>query len=576
MNLFKTKALTKIITVVCCLAMLVSLVPASVTATDTTAIDAQVKLITNADNTQDKLRIIVNGESDFTWISVTVYDEEGDLCGAYQDRNIVRNVFDFNLVTPGRAIAVGEDVKVVVSVTRPSGTVLNKTFTVRYWSFAHQQTAISNILNIAVPMTTADAEILSIDTEGDFGLLTNEGKLFVQQTLVDEYASQPQPDPEAFQISADAAIKLGLINSKSGSLIARYIDREKTAIGIDLLPEFAEYTALSTADKNAVNDKLALGTYNTVAEFAEIFQGEVFLHSISKKHKSNVVLFIQANYQRQSNAGNPLTLNFAAYNLLSDIQKDYFSTLITARKYTSIGEFEAEFNAAITAASNYVEPAPTTPTTPAGGGGGSDSIGTVSGGAGSIVVPPIVTPPSAGGFKDIASVPWAAEAIINLAKDGVLNGVDGENFDPEGIVTREQFVKMIIAALKLTGSADVSKFADVVNGEWYAGYISAAIANDIINGTSDGEFGIGNNISRQDMSVIIYRAAEKAGIVLPEVTNDLPSDIDSVADYAKTAVIALYKAGIINGMGDGRFAPAENASRAQAAKIIYGVRGFVK
>ena len=43
----------------------------------------------------------------------------------------------------------------------------------------------------------------------------------------------------------------------------------------------------------------------------------------------------------------------------------------------------------------------------------------------------------------------------------------------------------------------------------------------------------------------------------------------TIPNYAREGVYALAGSGIVNGMGDNKFAPLENATRAQASKIIY-------
>ena len=77
-------------------------------------------------------------------------------------------------------------------------------------------------------------------------------------------------------------------------------------------------------------------------------------------------------------------------------------------------------------------------------------------------------------------------------------------------------------------------------------------------------------MSRQDMAVVIYRTAEKLGL---KISGEAESFADSsdISDYAKDAVKALTAKGIINGMGDGTFAPKATVTRAQAAKVIYGL-----
>ena len=46
-------------------------------------------------------------------------------------------------------------------------------------------------------------------------------------------------------------------------------------------------------------------------------------------------------------------------------------------------------------------------------------------------------------------------------------------------------------------------------------------------------------------------------------------DYDEISDYALDAVVSMAEAGVISGMDTGEFAPKDNATRAQAAVIIY-------
>ena len=78
-------------------------------------------------------------------------------------------------------------------------------------------------------------------------------------------------------------------------------------------------------------------------------------------------------------------------------------------------------------------------------------------------------------------------------------------------------------------------------------------------------FGIGDNVTRQDMAVIIFRAAQ---LKASEKTAGF-SDFEKISDYAKEAVSALYSAKVLSGTGNGNFEPVKFATRAEAAKMIY-------
>ena len=175
-------------------------------------------------------------------------------------------------------------------------------------------------------------------------------------------------------------------------------------------------------------------------------------------------------------------------------------------------------------------------------------------------------------FNDLSSSHWAYEAIEELAEKGILNGKGDANFVPDDGVTLEEFVKIIAVAFDLTADSEI-RFADVEADRWSADYIAAAAAHGIVTG--DGEsFNPAQVITRQDMAVIIYRVFEHLGL---EVSGDVISfdDDAEISDYAKKAVEALTAAGIINGMGDGTFAPKTNVTRAQSAKVVYGLLQLV-
>lgn len=176
------------------------------------------------------------------------------------------------------------------------------------------------------------------------------------------------------------------------------------------------------------------------------------------------------------------------------------------------------------------------------------------------------------GFTDITHVGWANEAIYGLCDSGVINGVGDRRFAPDDSVTREQLAKMIVGASKTEIKSGDTPFGDVDNSEWYAEFVKTAYDNDITKGISDTEFGVGESVTREDLAVMAYRAAQKVG-KLSDATGDDNGfkDGESISDYAKEAVAALKSSGIINGDENGNFNPSNSCTRAEAAKIIYNI-----
>ena len=172
-------------------------------------------------------------------------------------------------------------------------------------------------------------------------------------------------------------------------------------------------------------------------------------------------------------------------------------------------------------------------------------------------------------FTDCENHSWARTALKYLYQNGIVAGRTETLFYPDETVKREEFVKLVVSGFDLMGTAEI-KFEDIDPEEWYAEPVAAAISAEIINGISETEFGVGSDITREDMAVMIYRAVGAAGLELEvEVENPAElSDMDEVSDYAKEAVNFLVSKGVIRG-SDGSFLPRSYATRAEAAQIIY-------
>lgn len=242
--------------------------------------------------------------------------------------------------------------------------------------------------------------------------------------------------------------------------------------------------------------------------------------------------------------------------------------------YTQSGTYSVTFTATDSKGASDSETITITVNDVSAGGGGSGGSGGGSSGSGNsrpnVPQPQTQPAPTPVTFTDIAGVPWAKEAIEALAAQGVINGMGNGTFKPDDKVTRAQFIKILMLAFKLTEQDASCSFTDVKKGEWHYDSIAAAQKLGIVKGKADGSFGVNDEITRQDMAVMVHRAAQKFGVSLNEAGNPQQfSDRSEIAAYAQEAIASMQKAGIINGTGNGRFEPKGNATRAQAAVIIY-------
>lgn len=172
-------------------------------------------------------------------------------------------------------------------------------------------------------------------------------------------------------------------------------------------------------------------------------------------------------------------------------------------------------------------------------------------------------------FSDVSGTLWSKRSIAALAARGVIDGNWDNAFDPNRPVTRAEFMSMLMKGLSLSDDKAKTSLSDVQPGAWYYSAVAAAQKLGLVQGKENGAFGANDSIMRQDMAVLVYRAAQLAKVKL-NATGDAAgyTDMTDVSAYAKEAVEALHKSGVLDGTGQGKFAPAAPTDRAQAAVII--------
>lgn len=176
-------------------------------------------------------------------------------------------------------------------------------------------------------------------------------------------------------------------------------------------------------------------------------------------------------------------------------------------------------------------------------------------------------------FTDVAEDAWYHDYVYDLVYRGVVNGMTATTYEPEGKLTRAQFVKLLACSL---ADAETLKtyegqhpFKDS-EGHWAEAYIAWAKDKGIVEGVSATEFDPEAPITREQMATIFGRYALKQGIELPKDAAPAGSfpDADKISEYAREFVELMRIAGILNGYEDGTFRPQGNATRAEAAKLF--------
>ena len=170
---------------------------------------------------------------------------------------------------------------------------------------------------------------------------------------------------------------------------------------------------------------------------------------------------------------------------------------------------------------------------------------------------------SYGVAKDYAGH-WAEDTIQLWLDEGYITGYPDGSFNPEGKVTRSEFVTMVNSVFNYTEVADTN-FTDVESNKWYYQEVQKAFKANYIAGTSETQFAPNENLTREQAAVIVSKImkldANPLGV-------EKFKDNNKISIWAKAFVGAAAQAGLINGYNDNTFKPQNPISRAEAIIIL--------
>jgi len=168
-------------------------------------------------------------------------------------------------------------------------------------------------------------------------------------------------------------------------------------------------------------------------------------------------------------------------------------------------------------------------------------------------------------FSDISGH-WAEAGIKQAVSSGIVSGYPDGTFKPNATVTRSEFAVMLMNALKPQGEGAALTFADTAKiGAWAQKAVAQAVQAGIIKGYEDGSFRPDAEITRPEMAAMIANAL---GQSTEENTPTGFADDKDIPAWAKGAVAAMKKLGIIEGKGTNEFAPGDQTTRAEAVTVL--------
>ena len=178
--------------------------------------------------------------------------------------------------------------------------------------------------------------------------------------------------------------------------------------------------------------------------------------------------------------------------------------------------------------------------------------------------------PKVSKFSDINPTSWYFNAVNYAVNNNILSGLNETTFGPNDKLTRGMMVTILY---RMEGNPAVPSsaptFTDVKdNKKWYYKAVRWAAAKGIVSGYNDGKFGPTDNITREQLAIILYKYAKYKGKDVSKA-NDLSGFTDSnkVASYALKQVKWAVGAGVITG-SNGKLNPKGNATRAEVAAMM--------
>lgn len=177
-------------------------------------------------------------------------------------------------------------------------------------------------------------------------------------------------------------------------------------------------------------------------------------------------------------------------------------------------------------------------------------------------------------FSDI-SASFARKEITELAERKIINGRTAEEFCPEQTITRAEFTAIAARALSLPDENAVG-FSDVLPSDWFYSSVSAAYSAGLVNGISETEFNPYGLITREETAVMLCRAAALCGIAASHdeaAAADILSGLDDgaeVSGWAREAAAFCIDKNIFP-KNESRLKPGQASTRAETAYMLYNI-----
>ena len=168
-------------------------------------------------------------------------------------------------------------------------------------------------------------------------------------------------------------------------------------------------------------------------------------------------------------------------------------------------------------------------------------------------------------FSDVAEGAWYYDAVRFVSENGLMGGYGNGRFGPNDTLTRAQFAQILFNKEGRPVVNYLLQYGDVATGAWYTEAVRWATSQGIVGGYGNGMFGPNDNITREQLAVMLWRYAGSPAATDKELHF---TDTDKASGFALEALRWAVENGVMGGYGDGRLDPKGLATRAQVAQML--------
>ena len=170
-------------------------------------------------------------------------------------------------------------------------------------------------------------------------------------------------------------------------------------------------------------------------------------------------------------------------------------------------------------------------------------------------------------FVDIPQNAWYRKDAAEAGDRGIIDGVRPFVFSSETLLSRAMAVTMLSRANGAQASAAEAPFTDVPAQAWYTSAVAWAKAAGIVDGVGKGRFAPDSIVTREQFITMLMRYAEVQGKL--SAASELPySDSADVSAYALVWMQRAQAAGLLCGYSDGSFRPQGSLTRAEGVTLL--------